>query len=348
MTWPPPLLPKHLPELPELNIGMLRKELERQRKIMARKSRALAQYAQTEAAEEDSGVIGHKLWSSADSRTYFSVADTYKELPPDVYEPRLTPQGQPFFYRIHFSTEELLRFSDSNIDRVVVEITEFWKRKDRFEEFGFPYRRGILLHGPAGSGKSCAVKLIINDVIEKGGIALRFDDPGVFIRCMRNFRLVQPETPVVGIMEDIDGIMDRYDESIILNVLDGIDSFENIVYLATTNYPEELEGRIKNRPSRFDRRFEIGFPNPKARFQYIEYLVAKVGRAKDLVDIEQWVKDTAEFTLAHIKELFISVVLFEIEYKDALNTMLEMKKNISSNDYENKRTGFGAYHKESM
>jgi hypothetical protein len=291
--------------------------------------------------EDGESVIGHKLWSSADKRTYFSVADTVDELPPDVYEPKVTNTGQPFFYRIHFSTEELLRFEDSNIDRVVSEITEFWKRRDRFEEFEFPYRRGILLHGPPGSGKSCAVKLIINDVIEKGGIGLRFDDPGIFIRCMRNFRLVQPETPVIGIMEDLDGIMDRYDESTILNMLDGIDGFENIVYLATTNYPEDLEGRIKNRPSRFDRRFEIGFPNPKSRRQYIHYLVKKVATAEALVDVDRWVDDTHEFTLAHIKELFISVILFETEYDAALKTLQEMRKKISSDDYGgDRRPGF--------
>ena len=288
------------------------------------------------------GIIGHKLWSSEDGKSFFAVAETSDVLPPDVYEPLITAQGTPYFYRINFSTEDLIRFSDSNIDKVVTEITDFWSHKKKFEEFGFPYRRGMLLHGPAGSGKSCALKLIIKDVIQQGGIGVRFADPHIFVMCMRIFRLVQPTTPVVAILEDLDGLMDRFDESAILNVLDGIDSFENMVYLATTNYPEELEGRIKNRPSRFDRRFEIGFPSINARKQYIKFLVGKVDSAKKTVDVDIWAEDTEEFTIAHIKELFISVVLFEHKYEESLKTLREMKRTISSSDYErNGRAGFG-------
>ncbi|NJO18646.1 MAG: AAA family ATPase [Thioploca sp.] len=61
-------------------------------------------------------------------------------------------------------------------------------------------------------------------------------------------------------MEDLESILKSNNPSTVLNILDGVNSFDNIVFLATTNYPEELESRIKNRPSRFDRRFYIGPP----------------------------------------------------------------------------------------
>ena len=242
------------------------------------------------------------------------------------------------FQRINYSAEDLLRFDDSVTDEVVGEIQKFWQKKELFEEYDLPFRRGLLLMGAPGSGKSCCVKLIIHDVIKMGGIAIKFEDVGQFIECVRAFRVIQPDTPIVVIMEDIEAIFQRR-RSAILNLLDGIDGFERIAYLATTNYPEVLEPRVKNRPSRFDRRFEIGFPLDSARRQYLNHLLAKSDRVK--LDVTQWVKDTSGMSFAHIKELFISVNLFEHGYDEALQILRDMSKKVTSEKYgDNGRVGF--------
>jgi AAA+ superfamily predicted ATPase len=279
-----------------------------------------------------------KLWSSPDGNLFYPVAETRKTLPPDVYDVWVHQQQGPMFQRINYSIEDLLRFDDSVTDEVVDEIQKFWKRRKLFEEYELPFRRGILLMGPPGGGKSCTVKLIIHDVIKMGGIAIRFGEVENFIECMRSFRSIQPETPVVVVMEDIEAIF-NHRRSAILNLLDGIDGFERVAYLATTNYPEVLEPRVKNRPSRFDRRFEIGCPKPKARKQYLEHLLAKSDRVT--LDIEKWVRDTSNMSFAHIKELFVSVNLFERKYEDALQVLKDMSKKVSSEKYgDNGRVGF--------
>lgn len=315
-------------------------EVERALKIMmkARKAkkmnRAIYNEDETVEAEDKDYSLGHKIWSSDDGSVFFPVSDTYAKLPPDVYEAKVAQSG-PFLVRINFSTEDLVLFEDDTIDKVVKEIDRFWKSKSKFEDFGFPYKRGILLYGPAGSGKTCHTKYIIQEVIKMGGVGLKMEHPGVFVQCMRALRKIQPETPVVAIMEDLDAILEQYSESSILNLLDGVDSFENIVYLATTNYPEQLEGRIANRPSRFDRRYHVGYPNPKSRKIYIEHLMSKMKHGDmSRVDIDQWVSDTENFTPAHLKELFISVVLYEDDYKESLKTLKDMRTKISSNEDE--------------
>lgn len=280
--------------------------------------------------EKTPNKIGYKQWSSSDGQLFFPVAETYKKLIPDVYEPKVI-NDSIFFYKINFSTEDLITFEDSAIDNVVSEIQKFWNSKEKFKNFGFPYKRGILLYGVAGSGKSCAIKLIIQQVIKMGGIGLRFDNPHVFIICTRILKEIQPDIPIVAIMEDLDAIVEHYSESVILNMLDGIDGFENIVYLATTNYPEDLEGRIVNRPSRFDRRFHIGYPNEKSRKIYLEFLQKKHHEGK-IEDIDRWVKDTKDFTFAHMKELFISIKLFDTPYEEAIKEITKMKEKISSED----------------
>lgn len=183
------------------------------------------------------------------------------------------------------------------------------------------------------SGKTCTIQLIMQDVIDRGGIVVKFDNPTLFIEGMRSLREIEKETPVVVIMEDIDSILDTYNESSVLNVLDGVDKIEKIVYLATTNYPDRLGARIINRPSRFDKRFKIGFPNAESRAIYLKHLLKD--KVKD-VDLDKWVEDTDKFTTAHLKELFVAVLILGDNYEEAIDTLRSMKEEISYNDMEDK------------
>lgn len=191
---------------------------------------------------------------------------------------------------------------------------------------------------PAGSGKSSTINLLKDDVIKRGGIVINFScGPYEFIEGTRILRQIQPKTPVVVIMEDIDEIMNVHNKSQVLNLLDGINSVSNIAFVATTNYPERLEERLSNRPSRFDKRFKIGLPDATCRKVYFEFLCSK---APDAIDIDKWVEDTDEFSVAHMKELFISVVIFGTPYKVALATLSKMGEDVSREDCIS--IGFGA------
>lgn len=291
----------------------------------------------TEVCTKD---IGLKLWSSGDDELFFPVAKTFKQLPPDLYEIAIVDHHIAFL-RSNFVTEDLILFDDINASRIVSEIENFWSKANLFKKFGFPHRRGILLYGPPGGGKSSITKLIIQQIIERGGIAIKFNTPDRFIKGMRVLRSIQPQVPVVVVMEDIDSIVTNCNISSILNILDGVDSFENVVYIATTNYPETLEGRIKNRPSRFDRRYKVGLLNDTSRGLYLKHLLSKTGESELPNGLERWIKDTNGFTPAHIKELFVSVKLFACEYDEILKILKNMYKKVSSEN-DIKSAGFGS------
>lgn len=280
-------------------------------------------------------------WTTSDNRIFVPASKTTKKLVPGVYEIDVSPNIGLYFEKIPVKTEGLIRFPDTTSDRVVAEIQKFWDREIVFSEYNLVYKRGILLYGPPGSGKSCTIQLIMQDVVSRDGIVIKFTDPYKFIDGMRIMRQIEEQTPIVVIMEDIDSTLEMFNESEILNILDGVNEVKKVVFLATTNYPENLGARIVNRPSRFDKRFRIGFPSEKSRRIYFEHLIGNNDEAKlnekikELkIDLDRWVKDTDKMSIAHLKELFVAVVILNDPYKEAIKTLKSMTEILEDKDYE--------------
>lgn len=277
---------------------------------------------------------GCTQWSTEDDIKFRPVSHTVSELIPGVYEIGCSDSGL-YFTKIPIRTEGVLQFPDSKSSAILEEISKFWEREPVFKQYGFTHKRGILLWGPPGSGKSCTIQLIIDDVVKRNGVVLRFTQPSIFMNALRDFRKIQPDTPVVVTMEDIDSIIKNFSESEVLNIIDGIHEIDKIVFLATTNYPEQLGARIINRPSRFDKRFKIGMPNFESRKIYFNYLFKGESNG---YNIDKWAKDTVDFSIAHLKELFVAVVILGDNYIDALETLRNMKEPIE--DESNQNIGF--------
>src|SRR5690606_30716483 len=67
---------------------------------------------------------------------------------------------------------------------------------------------------------------------------------------------VNSQRPTLILLEEIDSFLNDKQKSMILNVLDGVESFENehgTMLIATTNYPEAIDDRVLKRPGRLDR-----------------------------------------------------------------------------------------------
>ena len=284
-------------------------------------------------------------FTTGDGIRFSPAGRTVKQLGSGVYEIHICPTRGLYFQKVKIKTEGLIRFPETNSEKVIDEIQKFWSREDVFKEFGLCYKRGIILWGPPGSGKSCTIQLVIADVIDRGGICLKFTAPGLFCDGLRQFREVQPDTEVVVLMEDIDSIIENYSESDVLNLLDGVDQFEKVIYLATTNYPENLGARILNRPSRFDKRYKMGHPKASSRKIYFEHLVSPETRAKYDIDLNKWVKDTKNMSIAHLKELFIAVCILGNPYEEAIRTLRSMVETHpkSADDNNTNGMGFGTF-----
>lgn len=326
----------------ELNVALANQPMPTKRARKRRLERMDHYLDDVTPSAEDAPTLGnYQQWTTSDNKVFLPASRTCDLLPPGAYEIDANPSVGIFFSRINVKLEDLIRFPDSNSDRVIEEIRQFWAKKDLFRDYGIFYKRGICLWGPPGSGKTSTVQFVMKDVIDLGGVVFKFGHPELFVKGLRIFRGIQPDTPIVTILEDIDGILECYNESEVLQVLDGIDSVENIVFLATTNYPERLGARIINRPSRFDKRFKIGHPNEQCRRLYLERIVDPSFVSEGRVDIDRWVSDTDRFSLAHLKELYTSVAILGDDYKESIDALTSMnEQEISSSNYEETKFGF--------
>ena len=281
-------------------------------------------------------------WTSTDNIKFFPAGKTFDKLGSGLWEPKYCSNRGYFCEKIGCSAEGLLEFPETNSERVVKEIQKFWEYESLFRSNGLAYKRGIILWGPPGSGKSSTIKLILKDVFNRGGVAFKFDNPHIFIEVVRIFRNIEPDTPFVVLMEDIDSIIEEWTETEVLNILDGVEVIDKVVYLATTNYPERLGKRILNRPSRFDRRFKMPHPGEKSRRLYFEHLL-KVSDNDHRIDIDKWVKDTEDMSIAHLKELFIAVCILGDKYKTVIETLKSMMEDRLTSEDDEAGLGFAPF-----
>ena len=282
-----------------------------------------------------------KLWAIS-GNAYVPCEESVSQLPSGHYIVNSDPNRGLFFQKRDFSIDDLVDFPDSNSKAVITQIEQFWNLKEHFRNYGFLWKRGILLWGPPGSGKTSTVQIIAQKIIERNGIAVSVYNPLLTAAGLHILRRIEPERPVLGLIEDIDAIIHDWGESDLLALLDGENQIDNIVYLATTNYPQNLDLRFVNRPSRFDIIAKIGMPNENARRMYFK---AK-SKSIDSSAIEKWVKDTDGFSMAHLKEMLISVEVFGNAYDDVLDRLNAMINNKDENhnfesNYKTKISGFG-------
>jgi SpoVK/Ycf46/Vps4 family AAA+-type ATPase len=226
-----------------------------------------------------------------------------------------------------FKTDELYHLPSPEIMDILKDIESFWDRVDKYKQYNFIHKRGILMYGDPGCGKSGIIQLITQDLIKRNGIVINVkdeEDVEKFTSFIPTFRKIEPNRPLVVILEDIDSIAgeNRYQTARLLNILDGVKQIEGVVYIATTNYPEKLQERITNRPSRFDRRYKVELPNDDIRRAYIRHKLNDEDISN--IDIEEWVKKTDGMSLSHLKEVVISVIVMGRTFEETINNLEEL------------------------
>ena len=277
---------------------------------------------------------GTRAWSESDGMLW-GTAQSHTTIPSGVYRMALHDSLGPVFLRQKNDTDALITLPDSESVKIVEEIRAFKGLRDKFQALGFLYKRGVLMWGPPGSGKTCTLQLIMRTLMEENdGVGLLIDAPKIAGQCMQTLRRIEPTRQVVAILEDLDALCERHGESEYLALLDGESQIDNIVYVATTNYPERLDRRFVDRPSRFDTIRYIGMPQKEARAAYFK---DKVEGAR----IADYVKASDGYSVAHLRELVILTQCFGLSLAAACERLDKTRRAPPSSDKAPDRPKFG-------
>lgn len=287
--------------------------------------------------------IDFHQWTINGDGSFLPAPATIIKLKPGLYEPLYNNRaGEWGLRKQKINTDELYELPTPEISVILNDLKSFWNKIEIYDQYKLMHKRGILLYGDPGAGKSGILQLCMKHIIEElNGLVINLKDEDTvrgYLDVVPKLRQIEPERPIVVIIEDIDSIAGEssYITSQLLNMLDGIKQIENVAYIATTNYPEKLAERITNRPSRFDRRYYIAPPSREVRKAYLE---RKLGDASKLTNMDQWIDDTEGMSMSHLKELFISVFVLDVAYDEAINHLKEMKKTPRGKGQ--KSVGFG-------
>ena len=297
---------------------------------------ALTSLSEQKAAERAS--MNTQMWAVYGNQHFSACEKAVDILPPGQYVVDASQELGVHFRLTDITLDDLIELPDSGAEQIINEIESFWKKEQHFREFGFLWKRGVLMWGPPGGGKTSTLQVISQRIIDMGGISIYVTSPGLTAKGLATLRRVEPNRPLVVMIEDIDAVISEHGEPDLLALMDGELQIDNVVFIATTNYPERLDKRFINRPSRFDVVKKIGMPTDQARAVYIS------NKNKRLVvgseEMAKWVEATAGFSMAHIKELIISVEVFGIDLDTAVKRLRTMMDGSPSSSDSERSFGF--------
>lgn len=281
--------------------------------------------------------IPKRNWATADGN-YWAIGETCQTIPSNLYEPSYSDNIGFFFKTLRNNIDDIIDLPDSESEKLLEEIQEFTNLKDSFAKHGFLYKRGILLWGPPGSGKTVTIQQLIRLFTEKvNGIAVMCGQPLLLINVLRDFRKIEPDRQVLVIIEDLDALIEQWRESEFLNMLDGEAQLQNVVYVATTNYPERLDNRFRDRPSRFDTIREISMPTELARKKYLEVKLPEISEE----ELNSYILGSDGYSIAYLRELIVLTQCFKLPTKEAFDRLDFMRSNLPDSNKGSDKGDFG-------
>ncbi len=226
-------------------------------------------------------------------------------------EQRDNYSGRAGSVRVHklraVSREEVI-LPEATIGLLERNVSEFIASRDRLRDLGMGIKKGLLLHGPPGTGKTHTLHYLAGCLPDHTTLLISAEQVGLLDEYIQLARFLQP---AMVVLEDVDLIArtrttmrNPCEESLLnklLNEMDGLREDAALLFVLTTNRPEDLESALAARPGRIDQAIEFPLPDEAGRRKLIRLYAGRLRLAEGTV--EQMVRKTKGASAAFIKEL---------------------------------------------
>ncbi|NTV30723.1 ATP-dependent zinc metalloprotease FtsH [candidate division WWE3 bacterium] len=228
------------------------------------------------------------------------------------------------------------------------EVVDFLKSPDKYRRLGARIPKGVLLVGPAGTGKTLLARAVANEAgvpfYSMAGSEFMEMLVGVGASRVRDlFRTAKENAPALIFIDEVESIGRQRGRSImashgeqeqtlnqILVEMDGFSPNDNVIVIAATNRPDLLDSAL-TRPGRFDRTVVLQLPDIVGREEIIRIHLRNKPLASD-VDITRLARLTVGFSGADIENMLNEAAILaartgkkEIDMRDISNSATKVK-----------------------
>lgn len=215
---------------------------------------------------------------------------------------------------------------------LLTDIDKFLNAKELYKELQFIYKRGYLLYGEPGTGKTAFIRYLAKQEVFKDAIIVWADGlpPEEMIEALN-----QQNKMIVFIIEELlteHGTL-NFDMQDLLKFMDGELSLQNCITIATTNYPQFMHKNLADRPSRFDVLYEMMPQKPEVLLKLMSIWLKR--------EVKQDELDINSLSLAHLKECCLLHKFHDISLKEARDRLAKQSQKFKNNFTDKKTFGFG-------